>query len=140
MEIIKYTDKHRHAVVDLLTTVFNYSDKHNDPSMSVDLKAKQDDGLFFIAIKNTIAIGCVMVGWDGHRGWIYSLAVNPEYRKLGVGKALMAKAEKKLKELGCPKINLQVLESNKAVVDFYEKLGFSVEPRISMGKKLNGNK
>ena len=77
-----------------------------------------------------------MGGYDGHRGWIYSLAVAEADRRGGLGTALMREIERKLKALGCLKINLQVLPSNLEVVEFYERLGFSVEERVSMGKRL----
>ena len=81
-------------------------------------------------------IGTVMGGYDGHRGWIYSLAVDERERHRGIGTALVENIEESLKALGCLKVNLQVVGSNSIVVDFYEKLGFAVEDRISMGKRL----
>lgn len=98
-----------------------------------------NDGLFFVAEvakPEAVVIGTVMAGWDGHRGWIYSLAVAEEHRKNGVGRALVLHAVKELKRLGCPKVNLQVMPENEAVIGFYEKLGFRSEERISMGLKL----
>jgi ribosomal protein S18 acetylase RimI-like enzyme len=77
-----------------------------------------------------------MGGYDGHRGWVYSLAVDQRERQRGIGTALIEKIEQSLKALGCLKVNLQVVGSNSNVVEFYEKLGFSVEDRISMGKRL----
>lgn len=77
-----------------------------------------------------------MGGYDGHRGWIYSLAVDETERHGGLGSALMSEIEEKLRTLGCLKVNLQVLRSNVGVIEFYEKLGFSVEERVSMGKRL----
>lgn len=77
-----------------------------------------------------------MAGYDGHRGWIYSLAVRPDHQSQGVGIKLMAHAEASLRELKCLKVNLQVLDTNEGVVEFYKKLGYLVEPRISMGKVL----
>jgi ribosomal protein S18 acetylase RimI-like enzyme len=92
--------------------------------------------LFFVALINGIVVGTVMGGYDGHRGWIYSLAVSPETRRRGIGTALMRHAEQELARRGCPKINLQVLASNAGVVAFYQKLGYAVEERVSMGKVL----
>ena len=78
----------------------------------------------------------LMAGFDGHRGWIYSLAVNPDFRRKGIGSQLMKKAINELKSLGCLKVNLQIEKDNSDVVNFYEKIGFSTEDRISMGMKL----
>ena len=81
-------------------------------------------------------IGTVMGGYDGHRGWIYRLAVDPAERRCGVGAALVRAIEERLALLGCPKINLQIRSGNDAVVGFYEQLGFVVEPRVSMGRRI----
>ena len=78
-----------------------------------------------------------MIGrYDSHRGRVYYVAVSPRYRRRGIGTALMERAEKELARLGCPKVNLQVRASNEDVVTFYTKLGYEVEERISMGKRL----
>ena len=89
-----------------------------------------------VALANGKLVGTVMGGYDGHRGWVYSLAVDDRERHRGIGSALIDKIEEALKALGCLKVNLQVVASNSGVVGFYEKLGFSVEDRISMGKRL----
>ena len=78
-----------------------------------------------------------MAGYDGHRGWISRVAVLTTHRRKGIGEALLAEAEKRLTALGCVKINLQVVESNAAVIDFYAASGYAVEPRISMSKRLS---
>jgi ribosomal protein S18 acetylase RimI-like enzyme len=77
-----------------------------------------------------------MGGYDGHRGWVYSLVVNPLARGRGVGTALIQQVERELARQGCPKVNLQVLASNAGTVEFYKKLGYAVEERVSMGKIL----
>jgi len=97
------------------------------------------DGLFFVAEAGEKVVGTIMAGYDGHRGWIYSVAVLPEYRKRGLGSQLMRHAEERLKFLGCPKINLQIMQENEAVEAFYRNLGYETEQRISMGKKIPEN-
>jgi ribosomal protein S18 acetylase RimI-like enzyme len=92
--------------------------------------------LFFVAVLESAVVGTVMGGYDGHRGWVYSLAVQPQLRRHGVGSALVRHLEQALAGRGCMKINLQVRTSNAGVVAFYEKLGYAVEPIISMGKRL----
>ena len=77
-----------------------------------------------------------MAGFDGHRGWIYYLAVDPDFRRRGIGTTLMHQVERALRERGCPKLNLQIRTSNQAVQAFYEQLGYDVEERISMAKRL----
>ena len=81
-------------------------------------------------------IASVMAGYDGHRGWINYFAVHPDFQSRGLGKQLMDYVENELRELGCPKINLQIREGNKNVLSYYQKLGFVLEKRISMSKRL----
>ena len=84
-------------------------------------------------------IGSILAGYDGHRGWLYSVAVHADYRRHGLGSSLVRYAEQALTALGCMKINLQITSGNDAVAGFYEALGYGVEPRISMGKKIAEN-
>ena len=79
----------------------------------------------------------VLAGFDGFRGWVYHLAVATELRRRGFGRQMMAAAEHELRELGCPKINLQVRSSNEAVIEFYERLGYRIEERASLGKRID---
>ena len=87
-----------------------------------------------MAVVDGVLTGTVLGGYDGHRGWVYSLAVLPQSRRRGIGSALMNHVEQVLAARGCVKINLQVLVSNAATVGFYQTLGYGVEERISMGK------
>jgi ribosomal protein S18 acetylase RimI-like enzyme len=96
-----------------------------------------DDGLFFVAEGPAGEVqGTVMAGYDGHRGWLYAVAVEPGLRQRGVGRALVEHACAELAARGCGKVNLQVREDSEAVAAFYEALGFVREPRISLGRLL----
>ncbi len=77
-----------------------------------------------------------MAGYDGHRGWINYLAVDPARRRSGLGRRLVDEAVRLLAERGCAKVNLQIREGNDAAVSFYERLGFRLDPVVSMGKRL----
>lgn len=139
-QIEEYNDKiHRGQVIELWQKAFGYTTARNAPALVIDKKIAIDDGLLFVGTKNGEVIGTVMAGYDGHRGWIYSLAALPLYRKQGIGSALLSHAEQKLSSLGCLKINLQVLEGNEAAEKLYISNGYSVEKRISMGKELKEN-
>jgi ribosomal protein S18 acetylase RimI-like enzyme len=127
---------HRDQVIGLWNAVFGYESAHNEPSLVIDKKLAADDGLFFVAINANQVIGTIMAGYDGHRGWIYSVAVHPEHRKQGIGSQLVAHAERALTERGCMKINLQILAGNESVAAFYASLGYAVEQRVSMGKRI----
>ncbi|MHC4740499.1 MAG: GNAT family acetyltransferase [Planctomycetota bacterium] len=140
VEIVEFDNsKHRKQVGALWQDIFGYEAAHNSPELVIDRKIAAEDGLFFVAMSRQIVVGTVMAGYDGHRGWIYSLAVHPNHRKKGIGSALLAFAEKTLSSLGCMKINLQIMEGNEAVQRFYQTKGYSAEKRISMGKQLNDN-
>jgi len=90
----------------------------------------------FVAVENEVIVGTIMAGYDGHRGWLYSVAVDPGKRLHGLGTALVHHAENALAELGCMKVNLQLLDTNEATAAFYKSIGYAVEPRLSMGKLL----
>jgi ribosomal protein S18 acetylase RimI-like enzyme len=98
-------------------------------------RAQGDDGIL-VAVRGGAVVGAVALGYDGIRGWVYHLAVDAAARRHGIGTALMREAERRLRARGCPKINLQIVSGNDAVVAFYARLGYAVEPRISMGKAL----
>ena len=135
MEIRPYLDSDHDAVVRLWTDVFAYPQPRNAPEKVIRDKLSVQRDLFFVAIANDILVGTVMGGYDGHRGWIYSLAVRVDFRARGIGAALMNRVERELAARGCSKINLQVVGSNSSAVAFYKKLGYAVEDRISMGKE-----
>ena len=140
MTIIPYSDAaHRGQVVVLWETVFGYDTPHNKPAVAIDKKLAVNDGLFFVAVAGGSVVGTIMAGYDGHRGWIYSMAVLPSHRRQGIGSQLMSFAEQALTERGCMKINLQIMEGNERVAAFYSALGYSVEKRISMAKRILKN-
>ncbi|AZF59012.1 GNAT family acetyltransferase [Pseudomonas sp. R11-23-07] len=135
-----YRDRqHRAQVVALWQEAFGYDTAHNLPTLAIDKKLAVNDGLFFVATDKKTVIGTILAGYDGHRGWLYSVAVHADYRRHGLGSSLVRHAEQALTALGCMKINLQITSSNDAVAGFYEALGYGVEQRISMGKRIASN-
>lgn len=76
---------HRDHVITLWTDVFGHSTGHNDPALSIDKKVAVDDGLFFVALVDGRVIGTTLGGYDGHRGWLYSVAVAPAFRSRELG-------------------------------------------------------
>ncbi len=140
IQIVPFVDGlHRAAVGALWTTTFAYDAPHNAPDLVIDRKLAVADGLFFVAVATDVVVGTVMAGYDGHRGWIYSLAIARDHRGLGIGSALLARAEQALCERGCVKINLQIVAGNESVRDFYRANGYAEEPRVSMGKRIADN-
>ena len=139
--IVPYQDElHQAGVIDIWKQTFHYGTAHNEPKLAIAKKVERQDGLFFVALSTgDQVVGTVMCGHDGHRGWIYSLAVLPELQRSGLGSELMLHAERTLKLLGCIKINLQITEGNEGVQSFYETLGYSAEVRVSMGELIKSN-
>ncbi len=108
----------------------------NDPHRDIRRKLTVQAELFLVAQQGADIVGTVMCGYDGHRGWVNYLAVGPQQRNKGLGRRLMQAAEAALQALGCPKLNIQVRENNAGVLAFYRKLGYSVDPVVSLGKRL----
>lgn len=108
----------------------------NDPKKDVARKLTVQPGLFLVGEAGGRIVAATMAGYDGHRGWINYLAVAPDCRRRGHASALMRAAERKLLELGCPKINLLIRAENATVRGFYESLGFGMDDVVSMGKRL----
>lgn len=108
----------------------------NDPRKDIQRILAVRPDRFLVGVLNDKVIATVMVGYDGHRGWIYYVAVCPDHQRLGCGRAIVNEAERLLREVGCPKINLQVRTSNTDVIGFYRSLGFVEDAVLSMGKRL----
>jgi ribosomal protein S18 acetylase RimI-like enzyme len=138
MLIRPYKDDDEPEVVNLWLEALPDASPHNDPTTAIRKKLEVGDGLFFVAEIGGGVVGTVMGGYDGHRGWVYSVAVRQAHRRRGVGSALVRHLEAALAERGCLKVNLQVRASNAGVIAFYEDLGFGIEERVSMGKRLYG--
>ena len=108
----------------------------NDPHKDIARKLTAQPELFLVAEDAGVVIGTGMIGFDGHRGWVYYLAVDPSRRGEGHARALMAEAERRLIQLGCPKIMLMVRAQNTAVVELYEHLDYIREDTLLLGKRL----
>ena len=136
MQIRPYEDQDERQVIALWGEILPDSAPHNEPVTSLRQKLAVERDLLFVAVSDGAVIGTVMGGYDGHRGWVYSVAVRPAERRKGVGTALLRRLEEALVARGFLKVNLQVRASNAGVVAFYERLGYAVEERVSMGKRL----
>jgi len=108
----------------------------NDPHKDIDRKRQVGRELFLVGVIENEVMAAVMGGYEGHRGWMNYLAVDPDHRRGGHGRALVEDLEARLLALGCPKINLQIRHGNHAVQAFYESLGFADDKAISMGKRI----
>ena len=108
----------------------------NDPHKDVARKLEVQRELFLVGVEGSTLVAAVMAGYDGHRGSVNYLAVDPAHRRRGHGAALMQRVEAVLAERGCPKINLMVRSTNAEVLAFYRKLGYAPDEVVPLGKRL----
>ena len=108
----------------------------NDPQKDIKRKLTVQPDLFLVGLYQDNIIATAMVGFDGHRGWVYYLAVKPEFQKMSIGKKMMDEAEHRLVKLGCPKIDIIVRKTNLEVINFYERIGYEIDGVTTMSKRL----
>ena len=107
-----------------------------DPCKDICRKLRVRPDLFLVGVLDGQIVATAMAGYEGHRGWLNYLAVAPEHQRLGLGRAIVNQAERLLREVGCPKINLQVRTGNDGAIEFYRRMGYAVDEVVSMGKRL----
>ncbi|MGV3458591.1 GNAT family acetyltransferase [Sphingomonas sp.] len=120
----------------LWRTVFPDDPPHSHATVAIPQKLAVQRDLLLVAQEGDHVLGTIMAGYDGHRGWLYKLAVHPRARGCGIARALIRTAETALADLGCAKVNLQVRDTNHDAAAFWAHMGYAVEPRISMGRQL----
>ncbi len=108
----------------------------NDPHKDIRRKLAVQPEMFLVGVANRKIVATAMAGYEGHRGWVNYLAVDPEHQGKGLGRAIMAEAEKRLERMGCPKLNVQVRGTNTAAVEFYRRLGYRIDDVVSLGKRI----
>lgn len=108
----------------------------NNPKLDIERKLKVDRELFLVGLIDDKIVASVMGGYEGHRGWINYLAVDPDYRRQGLGREIMEAVEERIRTFDAAKINLQVRMSNLEAIRFYESIGYKVEEIVNMGKRL----
>ena len=108
----------------------------NDPAKDIRRKLEVQPEMFIVGASSGELVATAMAGYEGHRGWVNYLAVAPEHRGKGFGRAIMGEAEKLLNQAGCPKVNVQVRGANSSAIEFYRRIGYRVEDRVSLGKRI----
>lgn len=108
----------------------------NDPRDDFSLALTSADCTVLVGREDGRLVASIMVGFDGHRGWVYYLAVEPMEQRRGHGRQMMAAAEAWLKLRKAPKLNLMVREENSAALAFYDRLGLEAQPLVVLGKFL----
>lgn len=108
----------------------------NDPYRDIERKLAVQRELFLVVEVDGALAGTAMAGYDGHRGWVYYVAVEPPLQGEGIGRRLMAEVEARLMAFGCPKVNVQVRSGNEPVTAFYARLGYAPDGAAGLGKRL----
>lgn len=135
MEIAEYQEKYGGEVIELWSKC-KLVVPSNNPRRDIERKVEMGRDLFLVGIINSKVVATVMGGYEGHRGWINYLAVDPEHQRNGYGRLIMLEVEERIRAKGCPKINLQVRAANDDVIKFYRMLGYSDDNVIGLGKRL----
>lgn len=136
LEIVTYEPDHFDGVDSLWREAFPDDPPWNRAAVAVPEKLARQPDLLLVGVQDGAVVGTVMAGYDGHRGWLYAVAVRRSHRRRGIGARLVRAAEDRLRALGCRRINLQVRSSDRPVVNFYEAVGYAVEARVSLGKRI----
>lgn len=134
-EIIEFEERYRRDVIDLWK-ICDLTRSWNDPDKDIDRKLADQTGKLFLLRKEERVLGCVMAGYDGHRGSVYYLAVHPDFQNKDLGRMLMNHSEDYLLALGCPKLNLMVRTSNTDVIEFYHRIGYQKDEVVVLSKRL----
>lgn len=108
----------------------------NDPQTDIERKCADSPALFFVGCSDAEIIASCMAGYDGHRGWIYYLAVAAAWQRCGIASEMVRHAESSLHDLGCPKIDLMVRNGNEGVIAFYKSIGYADDPVVVLSKRL----
>ncbi|KQM40382.1 GNAT family acetyltransferase [Microbacterium sp. Leaf203] len=108
----------------------------NDPRADIRRKLTVQPELFLVAVEGERVVGSVMAGYDGHRGWLYYLATAASHRGQGIGRRLVAEAERLLEAMGCPKVQLMVRPDNTGARGFYDELGYEPFDTWATGRRL----
>lgn len=130
-----FVESDTEVVIDLWQTC-GLTRPWNEPRKDIARKLLVQRELFLVGEVGGSVVATAMAGYDGHRGWVNYLAVHPETRGAGHGRALMAEIERLLEDRGCPKLNLQVRSDNEQALGFYRSLGYEVDAAVSLGKRL----
>ena len=135
MQVRPFLDSDEPAVIALWEAA-GLTRSWNDPRKDIERKRSVQREWFLVGTHDGVVMASIMIGYEGHRGWINYLSVDPAYRNQGHARALMREAERLLAAAGCPKINLQIRTSNASVIAFYKAIGYGQDDVVSFGRRL----
>jgi ribosomal protein S18 acetylase RimI-like enzyme len=135
MQVRPFLDSDESAVIALWEAA-GLTRSWNDPRKDIERKRSVQREWFLVGTRDGVVMASIMIGYEGHRGWINYLAVDPAHRNQGHARALMREAERLLAAAGCPKINLQIRTGNASVIAFYNAIGYARDDVASFGRRL----
>ncbi len=135
MLIRQYSADNENAMVELWQRC-GLTRPWNDPRKDIARKLKVNPELFLVGFVNGKVAASAVAGYEGHRGWVNYLAVDPDFQRKGLGRQMMQNVEQALAQTGCPKVNIQVRTGNLNAIEFYKNLGYKIDETVSMGKRL----
>jgi ribosomal protein S18 acetylase RimI-like enzyme len=136
LKIRPFEARDAEEVICLWQEAFPGDPPRNEPALVIRRKLKVQRDLFLVGESDGHVIATLLAGYDGFRCWVYHVAVAAAHRGRGYGRQIMWEAERRLKRMGCPKLNLQIRSHNQDVIEFYKRLGYEVDDHVSMGKLL----
>ncbi len=110
----------------------------NDPAADIALARKETNSTILLGRNDGVLVASVLVGHDGHRGWVYYVTADPEHRFKGFGRAIMSAAEDWLRARGILKLQLMVRKDNPKVHAFYRSIGYYNQETVTFAKWLDG--
>jgi ribosomal protein S18 acetylase RimI-like enzyme len=137
LEIREFAEADRAALIGLWRRC-GLTRPWNDPDTDIDLAVASPDAAILVGTLDAVLVATLMLGFDGHRGWVYYFGVDPEHRLRGLGRRMMAAAEGWMRARSVPKIQLMVRDDNRAALGFYAALGYDVVQTTTLGKRLDG--
>ncbi|WP_328471477.1 GNAT family N-acetyltransferase [Actinoplanes sp. NBC_00393] len=121
---------------DTVAAVWAAAGREVVPRAELAAKLTRDPELFLVGLSDDAVVAVVMGTYDGRRGWILRLAVDPSHRRRGFASRMVAELESRLQKLGCPRVNLLVMPDNEAGLRFWQALGYLPMPDVLCTKPL----
>lgn len=137
--VIEPVDRRRAAEVIALWQEAGLTRPWNDPGADLERALDSPSSAVLAGLEDGRVVATAMVGHDGHRGWVYYLAVRAGARRSGLGRELMRACEGWLRECGIPKLNLMVRGDNAEAIGFYDALGYGRDDVVVLSRRLDGD-
>jgi len=137
LDVREFIEADRRAVITLWQRC-GLTRPWNDPSADIDLAIGSATSTILVGTSEGTITASVMAGFDGHRGWVYYLAVDPDHARCGHGRTMMAAAEDWLAARSAPKLELMVRDDNDAAIGFYAALGYEPQKVSVLAKWIDG--